>query len=410
MSQLEATSRPDWRTPAVIIAAGCVIGFLSFGPRSAMGFFMTPISTTNGWGRDVLALSLSIQNLLWGVAQPFMGGIADRFGSLKVFWAGAVMYALGLVLMTVSTNPWVMHVGSGVLIGLGLGGVSFNLVLAMFGKLLPPEKRSMASGFGTAASSAGQFVYAPLTIFLIDSVGWQSAILLLSLSMVPILVMAMALRTKPQAVASVSAAPQQSFSAAIGEAFRHPSYVLLVLGFFTCGFQLAFITVHLPAYVADLKQPAWVGGWTMALIGLFNIVGSLSAGWLGSRLPRRWMLAVIYFLRSVAILAFLYAPASPATTLIFGAAMGLLWLSTVPPTAGLVTLMFGTSYLAMLYGFAFFSHQVGGFLGAYLGGVLYERTGSYDVVWWLSIVLGVASAIINIPIREKPVERPAPAA
>jgi MFS family permease len=398
------------RTPALIIACGCLAAVLSFGPRSGLGFFQTPIISAHGWGRDTYAFALAAQNLLWGIGQPFMGAVADRFGSVKVLTAGSLLYALGLALMAYSTTPFAFDLTAGVLIGLGLAGCSFNIVLAAFGKLLAPEKRSMAFGLGTAAGSAGQFIFAPLSVGLIQAIGWQETLVVYGLAMLAVIPLSTALATRPVGRKTHDGhTGEQSLAHALGEALRHPSYVLLVLGFFTCGFQLAFITVHMPAYLADLGLAPWVGGWTIALIGVFNVVGSLTAGWLGNRMPKRWILALIYFGRSLVIAAFLLLPASPAIALAFGALFGLLWLSTVPPTSSLVAIIFGTRHLAMLFGFAFFSHQVGAFLGVWLGGVLYVRTGSYDIVWWLSVALGIASAMMNLPIVERPVPRQASA-
>jgi len=268
----------------------------------------------------------------------------------------------------------------------------------------------MAFGAGTAAGSFGQFLYPPLGHFFIESFGWQTTLLFFAASLLPVLPLSMALAARGTAAAAeAGAAAGQSIRQALSEAFRHPSYVLLVIGFFTCGFQLAFVTVHLPAYLEDTGLPAWVGGWTLAVIGLANIVGSLSAGWLSSRMPKRWLLSFIYLARSVVTTAFILLPPSPEAAIAFGLLTGFLWLSTVPPTSALVLLMFGSRYMAMLYGFAFFSHQVGGFLGVWLGGILYESLGSYTFVWWLSVALGIASAAINLPIKERPVVRPQPA-
>ena len=400
----------SWRTPAVIVLAGCAISLISFGPRSSLGLFLTPWSSTNGWGRDVFAFALAIQNLLWGVGQPFAGAIADRHGTLRVIGTGAVLYAAGLALMAYATTPGMLTLSAGVLIGFGLSGCSFNIALAAFGKLVPTEWRSLSLGAGTAAGSFGQFLFSPLGVYLIQAFGWQSSLVVFGAVVLLILPFSLALATPP---ASAAAAPgtvaPTSFKETLAEAFGHRSYVLLVLGFFTCGFQLAFITVHLPAYLVDRGLSIEVGGWTLAVIGVFNIIGSLASGWLGDRMPKRYLLSIIYFARSLAVVAFIMLPASPAVSIAFGAAMGLLWLSTVPPTSALVALMFGTRWLAMLFGFAFFSHQVGGFLGVWLGGLLFEQTGSYDVVWWLSVFFGVASALINLPIVEKPAGRLAPA-
>lgn len=408
-STAQSSPSPNWRTPFVIVVCGCLIGLLSFGPRSVIGMFFLPITTENGWSRDVLSLTIAIQNLMWGVGQPFVGAIADRFGTLRVFWAGTVMYAAGLILMTLPLDPLVMHVASGLLVGFGLAGVSFNLVLACFGKLLPEENRPMALGFGTAASSFGQFVFAPLTPLLIDALGWKGALLAISVATALIIPLSTALATDPKRGVGVGTGADLGIAGTLGHAFRQPSYVFLVIGFFTCGFQLAFITTHFPAYLADLKMPAYVGGWALALIGLFNIFGSLGAGWLMSRVSKPWLLAIIYFGRALAVLGLMSLPASPALALVFAATMGLLWLSTVPPTSGLVALMFGTRYMGMLYGFAFFSHQVGGFLGVWLGGLLYVQTGSYDVVWWLGFWLAIGSALINLPIKERVAPLPQPA-
>jgi len=392
-----------WRTPLLIIGFGCLISLMSFGPRSSLGFFLTPMSVANHWGRDVFALALALQNLLWGIGQPLAGIIADRFGTGRVLCMGVVMYAAGLALMSHATSAPVLDVSAGALIGFGLSGTSFMIVLAAFGKLLPPAWHSRAFGFGTAAGSFGQFLYSPVAVVLMDRFGWQQTLTIFAVCMLAVLPFSLALVT-PAPQGSREAA-QQSLRQALGEAFAHRSYVLLMLGFFTCGFQLAFITVHLPAYLVDRGLSATVGGWTIATIGLFNIVGSVTAGWLGDRMPKRYLLSFIYFVRAAAILVFISLPVTPFSCIAFGAIMGLMWLSTVPPTNGIIAVMFGTRWLATLAGFAFFSHQVGGFLGVWLGGIVFDRTGSYDPVWWLAILFGVLSALINMPIVERPVSR-----
>jgi len=396
-------------SPELVVAAGCAIALITAGPRATAGLFQIPMTTEYGWGRDVFSLAIALQNLLWGVGQPFAGAVADRFGAVRVICAGAILYALGLAVMAYAATPGLMHLGAGVLIGFGLSGSSFNLILGAFGKLLPPEWRPLAFGAGTAAGSLGQFFFPPVANLLIDGFGWHQALVVFAVTVLVAMPFSLVLARRGDAPeAGGPAAARQSIPQALAEAFRHRSYVLLVLGFFTCGFQLAFITAHLPAFLKDAGLPASVGGWTLAVIGLANAVGSLSAGWLSTRMANRWLLAWIYLGRSVAIAAFILTPISAASCLVFGFAMGLLWLSTVPPTSSLVMLMFGTRYMAMLFGFAFFSHQVGGFLGVYLGGVLYEAYGSYDLVWWLSVALGIASAAINLPIEERPVERAVP--
>ena len=392
---------------------------VGFGPRATLGFFLTPMSTANGWGREVFALSVAIQTLLYGAAQPFSGAIADRFGTVRVIIAGTLLYAAGIFMMAHASTPETLFLSSGVLIGFGLSGCSFNLVLSSFGNLLPESWRSLAFGAGTASGSFGQFLFSPLAVGLIDTVGWRTTLEVFAGLLLLIVPLAFAIATprsdaapasprglrQPDSETAPSVEQIQTYKQALAEALGHRSYILLVLGFFTCGFQLGFVTLHLPSYLIDRGLSAQVGGWTLGVIGLFNIVGAMLSGWLGGRMPKRYILAVIYFARALAVVFLVTMPASPAVALIYGAVTGLLWLSSVPPTAGLVAVMFGTRWMAMLFGIAFFSHQVGGFLGVYLGGLLYEQTGSYDIVWWLGVLFGVLSAVINLPIVEKPVAR-----
>jgi MFS family permease len=404
--ELRLSSTRSWRTPLVVIACGCLIALLGFGPRSTLGFFVQPMSREFSWGRDVFGLALAIQNLMWGLGQPVAGAIADRFGTLRVICVGALLYAGGLVIMRYAATPFSLDIGAGVLIGFGLSGCSFNLVLSAFSKLLPPERRGLALGAGTAAGSFGQFLFAPFGVAMIDNFGWQMALMVFAGLMLLIVPLSLAVATPPATSSNLPAGDQQSFKTALAEAFGHRSYVLLVLGFFTCGFQLAFITVHLPAYLVDRGIPAQTGGWVIATIGLFNIIGSLSVGWLQNYLPKRFILSTIYFTRAVSIVAFISFPITTVSALMFGAISGLTWLSTVPPTSALVAMMFGTRWFATLYGFAFVSHQVGGFLGVLLGGIVFESFGSYTPIWWLSVLFGVLSALINLPIVEAPVVRP----
>jgi MFS family permease len=394
-----------WRTPLVIMVCGCAIALLSFGPRSSLGFFIQPVGREFGWGRDIFGLALALQNLLWGLGQPIAGAIADRFGVLRVVCVGALLYAAGLVMMRYAATPLSLDLGAGVLVGFGLSGCSFNLVLSAFSKLLPPERRGIALGAGTAAGSFGQFLFAPFGVALIDNFGWQTALLVFAGLMLLIVPLSVALATPPAPATDVPVADDQSFKTALAEAFGHRSYVLLVLGFFTCGFQLAFITVHLPAYLVDRGMSASIGGWVIAAIGLFNIIGSLSVGWLQNLFPKRYILSVIYFTRALSIVAFISFPITTFSAIAFGAISGLTWLSTVPPTSALIALMFGTRWFATLYGFSFVSHQVGGFLGVWLGGIVFEKFQSYTPIWWLSVLFGVLSALINLPIVEAPVRR-----
>src|SRR5690348_2424416 len=324
--ELRPASGASWRTPLVIIVCGCAIALLCFAPRSALGFLVQLLSHHCAWRRDVFGLALALQNLLWGLGQPIDGAIADRFGVFRVMFVGALLYAGGLLMMRYATTPLSLDLGSGVLVGFGLSGCSFNLVLSAFSKLLPPERRGMALGAGTAAGSFGQFVFAPFGVALIDNFGWQAALTVYAALMLLIVPLSLALSTPPAVATNAAARQQQSFKTALAEAFGHRSYVLLVLGFFTCGFQLAFITVHLPAYLLDRGLSAHVGGWTLATIGMFNILGSLAAGWLGGRMSKPYLLSAIYFARALAIAVFVLLPPSTPATLAFGAAMGLLWL------------------------------------------------------------------------------------
>lgn len=411
MTSTPATSRILllFKSPLVIVLFGCLIAIVTFGPRSAFGFFLTPISSSYGWGRDVFALAFAIQNLLWGLGSPFAGALADRYGTARVLSIGAVLYCAGLALMTYATTPIALDITAGVLIGFGLSACSFNIVLTAFGKLVPKEWQGLAFGAGTAAGSFGQFLFAPFGVGLIQNFGWQYALLVFSVLVLLVIPFSTALMTasNKSAVNSQNATPEQAqtLREALAEAFGHKSYVLLVAGFFTCGFQLAFVTAHLPSYLLDRGLSAQIGGWTLALIGLFNIVGSFGAGWLGNKVPKRYILSAIYLTRAISIAIFITLPPSVEATLAFAVITGITWLSTVPPTSSLVAIMFGTKWFAMLYGFVFFSHQVGSFLGVYLGGLAFEIYGSYNLVWWLSVTFGVLSALINLPIVEKPVSR-----
>jgi MFS family permease len=401
----------NWRTPAVILVCGCAIGVLGFGPRAALGFFLAPMSSAHGWGRDVFALAIAIQMLLWGACQPLAGALADRFGAVQVLSAGTILYAVGLAAMAYADTPALLYLSAGTVIGFGLAGSSFMIVLGAFGKLLPPQWRTLAFGAGTAAGSFGQFLFSPLAVVLIGELGWQRTLIVFAAIACLIIPFALSLAAprEKRTAKHEGVSRQQSVAQALAEAFGHRSYVLLVLGYFTCGFQTFFMSIHLPAYLVDRGLPAEIGGWSLAVIGLFNIVGAIAAGWLSAIVPKRYILAVIYFGRALAITVYISLPASPLGTLVFSAVLGVFWLSTIPPTSGLVAVMFGTRWITMLFGLTFLGHQVGGFLGVWLGGVVFEATGSYDAIWWLAVLLGLLAAIINLPIVEKPVARLAPA-
>jgi len=399
-----AEARSDY--PWLIIAAGCLIAALTFGPRSALGFFQIPMLADTGWTRADFGLALAIQNLMWGLGQPVFGAVADRFGTWRVLALAGLMYAAGLLLMATPDSLWFLHLGGGVLVGLGIAAGSFGIILAAFARNVTAEQRSFAFGLGTAAGSAGMFVFAPFSQALIDAFGWQDSLLIMSALMLLVPVLAIPLRGNSTSGRTSQVEIDQSIGAALREAFGHSSYLLLTAGFFVCGFQVAFITVHFPAYVADIGIDADYAVIGVSAIGFFNIIGSLASGIIGQKYSKPIFLALIYIGRSIAVTVFLLLPQTGTSVIVFSVVMGLLWLSTVPPTNALVAIMFGTKYLGMLGGIVFLSHQVGSFLGVWMGGYLFERFGSYDPVWWLGVALGLFAAIVHWPISERPVERP----
>lgn len=392
------------RPLTLIVGCGCLISLLTFGLRSSFGVFTDPVSSDHGWSREIFALAMAIQNLAWGVAQPLGGMLADRFGPARVLAGGGAVYAFGIALMSASTTPGTMHLSAGLLVGLGMGGASFITVLSALGKIVPPERRSWALGLATAAGSLGQFLVVPLGQAFITAYGWQTAALLLAslAAAVPILAAAFA-GAEPETTAR--AEPELSFGDTLRAAFGHGSYLLLLAGFFVCGFQLAFMTIHMPPYLVDRGIAPALAAWSLGVVGLFNIAGAYSAGVIGSRRSKKRLLTGIYLGRAIATALFITLPATPTSVLLFSAAMGLLWLSTVPPTSGLVAVMFGTRYMATLFGIVFFTHQLGSFVGVWLAGALYARTGSYETVWWLSVVLALVSALLHTPIAERPAPR-----
>ncbi|WP_028033405.1 MFS transporter [Chelativorans sp. J32] len=403
VSQRSASASFPW----LIVICGCLIAALTFGPRSAMGFFQLPMLAEKGWDRTTFGLAMAIQNLLWGFGQPIFGAIADRFGTWRVLAMSGGLYALGLLLMASADSPTMLYIGGGVLVGLGVAAGSFGIVLSAFARNVPAERRSMVFGIGTAAGSAGMFLFAPISQGMIDAFGWSDTLVYMGIAMLLVPLLAIPL-TGNSASGSVRQAEfEQSFGAALREAFAHRGFLLLTSGFFVCGFQVAFITAHFPAYLGDIGIDASYAVIALALIGFFNVIGSLASGVIGQRYPKPAFLALIYLARSVLVTAFLLIPQTPTTVIVFAIIMGLLWLSTVPPTNGLVAVMFGTRYLGMLGGIVFFSHQIGSFLGVWLGGYLYDQFGSYDPVWWLGVALGIFAAVVHWPIQEKPVERPA---
>lgn len=373
-----------------------------------MGFFQLPMLQDMGWDRTTFGLAMALQNLCWGIGQPLFGIVADKFGTWRVLAIGAALYALGLLITALSSSPLWLHIGGGVLIGMGVAACSFGVVLASIARLVSAEKRSIAFGLGTAAGSAGMFLFAPISQALIDALGWSDSLIVLGVIMLAIPVLAIPLRGNASTSPIASAEFKQSIGDSLREALTHKGYLLLTSGFFVCGFQVAFITAHFPAYLSDLGIAARWAVVGISLIGFFNILGSLAAGVIGQRYSKAMLLVWIYVARSILVTAFLLLPASPTTVVIFSIVIGLLWLSTVGPTNALVAIMFGTRYLGMLGGIVFFSHQVGSFLGVWMGGYLYDLYGSYDGVWWLGVALGLFAAAVHWPIREQAVHRPIP--
>jgi predicted MFS family arabinose efflux permease len=393
----------SWRTPNTVLICGGLILTLAMGIRHGFGLFLQPMSADLHWGRETFALALAVQNLVWGVTQPFAGMIADKYGAGRVLIGGTILYGLGLVTMAHAASPFMMVLTAGVLIGTGLSGVTFSVVSGVLGRAFPPEKRSMALGISAAAGSFGQFAVLPLTQYLLTHIGWYGA--LLTLAGVSLLMVPLAAAMVERNLGAHANLFKQSAGEAMREALGHRGYVLLTLGFFVCGFQVVFIGVHLPSYLLDKGLPANVGVTALALIGLFNIFGTYTAGWLGGKISKKYILSAIYFGRAIVIALFLLLPLSALTVYAFAIGLGLLWLSTVPPTNGIVAQIFGARYLAMLSGFTFLSHQIGSFLGAWLGGLMFDRTGSYNVVWYLAIALGVVAGLLNLPIDERELKR-----
>ena len=390
-----------------VLLCGAAIVTVSMGIRHGFGLWLQPITMARGWSRETFALAIAVQNLAWGFAGPFAGALADRWGAVRVLIVGSVLYALGLVAMGLATSGLAFLGGAGLILGMAQSGTTYAIVFGVIGRNVAADKRSWAMGVTAAAGSIGQFLMVPVEGGLIGSAGWQEALLILAVASLAIVPFAFGLREPPHSTAA--GAGTQTIGAAAREAFGQRSFQLLMAGYFVCGFQVVFIGVHMPSYLKDHGLTPGVATTALALIGLFNVFGTYIAGSLGARLPKKYLLSTIYLLRSVTIVAFILLPITPASVYVFASTMGLLWLSTVPLTTGLVADIFGVRYLSMLGGIVFLSHQFGSFLGAWLGGRLYDMTGSYDIVWWIAVALGIFAALINLPIQERALLRPVPA-
>ncbi len=392
-----------------VLICGAAIVTLSMGIRHGFGLWLQPITQAQGWGRQEFGFAMAIQNLSWGFMGIFAGMVADKFGAFRVIALGALVYGIGLLGMSWATDPWVFALFTGVIIGTAQAGTTYAVIYGVIGRNVPVERRSWAMGVAAAAGSFGQFLMVPVEGLLISLMGWQTALVILAASALLIIPLAWGLR-EPALTAPGQVKRDQTIAQALKEAFKYPSFQLLMAGYFVCGFQVVFIGVHMPSYLKDHGLAPQVASYALALIGLFNVFGTYIAGSLGQKMAKKNILAFIYVARSVAIVLFLLAPLTPVSVYIFSAVMGLLWLSTVPPTNAAVAQIFGISHLSMLGGFIFFSHQIGSFMGVWLGGYLYDKTGSYDIVWYLAIALGVFAALVNLPVRESPIARNSPQA
>ena len=390
-----------------VLACGATIVTLSMGIRHGFGLWLQPITQAQGWTREAFALALAIQNLAWGIAGVFAGMAADRFGAFKVIASCAILYAVGLIGMAHANTPVLFALSTGVLIGIAQAGTTYAVIYGVIGRNISADRRSWAMGVAAAAGSFGQFLMVPTEGFLITHFGWQEALVILGAASLLMIPLSWGLR-EPGFSGGAAMARDQSIGQALREAFKYPSFQLLMAGYFVCGFQVVFIGVHMPSYLRDKGLSPQVASYALALIGLFNVFGTYAAGVLGQKYPKKNILASIYLARAVAISVFLLAPLTPASVYVFSGVIGILWLSTVPPTNATVAQIFGVAHLSMLGGFVFFSHQIGSFMGVWLGGYLYDKTGSYDIVWYLAIALGVAAALINLPVKEAAIERHLP--
>lgn len=384
----------------LIIIAGCLISMITFGVRSDFGLFTKPISDELSWGREIYSLAIALQNLVWGAFQPIAGGLADKYGTAKVLALGAIVYILGMVLTPLATTPLQLYLTAGILSGIGIATASFAIVMTSFARAVPESQRSWVLGIATAAGSLGQFIFVPVGQGFINAFGWANALIFLSFFIFLVIPLSWPVRGKSDQTSQMAGETDLGLFQAIGQAFRHHSYILLIFGFFVCGFHVAFIATHLPADLVDHGLSASAGAWCLALVGFCNVIGAYSAGVLGGKLPKQYILTVLYFGRAIAITTFVLFPVTLTSALLFSGFIGLVWFSTVPLTAGLVAAMFGTRYMGTLFGVVFFSHQVGAFIGVWLGGKIYDYASNYDPMWWAGVALALVAALAHLPIKE----------
>ena len=402
-TQSTTVNQSPWRNPIVVIVAGCLISAIGFGIRSTFGIYLEPMTSDLGWTRETYAFAMALQNLFWGLVLPIAGGLADKYGSTRVIAFGAVVYALGVWGMSIADSGFMLSMTGGVLAGTGIALSAFTLAMAAMARVVSPERRSLVFGLGTAAGSFGQVLFSPIAQNFVNQYGWSSTLVIFGFTALVLIPLAWLLPADPSK--SVEPTTDQTLRAALQEALQHRGYLLLTLGFFVCGFHVAFITVHFPAYIRDLGLDPIVGAYSLALIGLFNIVGSFGSGYIGQRRSKKQSLAAIYTLRAIVIALLLVSPKTATVIYVFAAVMGLLWLSTVPLTTGIVAQVFGVRYMATLFGIVFLSHQLGSFIGVWWGGRIYDQTGSYNPMWIAGIVLGLLAAVVHVYINEKPLER-----
>ena len=395
--------RSQWQTPVLVLVAGCLISAVGFGVRSSFGLFLEPVSLAREWPRETFALAMALQNLMWGIGLPIAGMLADKFGPVKIIIGGALTYSAGIFGMVLFDGSLMFQFTAGVITGLGVAFTAFSLALASMVRVVGIHKRSLVLGLGTAAGSFGQVIFSPISQGFISAWGWSSALLILASSLVVLIPLAVFLPNDSRTASNKEIG--QSLRQALAEALEHKGYLLLTVGFFVCGFHVAFITVHFPAYIRDLGLDPAIGAHAISIVGMMNIFGCLAAGYFGQHWSKKNGLSFIYAARAVMIVCLIFAPKNTLTIYLFSAGMGVLWLSTVPLTTGIVAQVFGVRYMASLFGIVFFSHQCGSFLGVWLGGRIYDTTGSYDGMWWAGVVLGIVSALVHFPINEKPLVR-----